>query len=319
METRIAETVEPDEFRTALEPLVTFLRGFTQAVRAVTERHGRNPLADSPAMRELADDADYGKRSGWDGPITNTHAMGGLTLTAANDYVRSFAEVLAAEKPPIYGHLVLARAALEASVVCAWLNEDGIARDERVKRGFSEYLYSAVEEERLELQDNSTAVDDLSAHVAALGWRVDDRNGKQWKHDSRGNPKVDGVGRPSTGPAITRLLVDNPDSKLGKMQWSRLSAVTHVTFFGLRWAFVGQGGASGYVATTHVGTDLHAVYLQALCIVKALRQAATARVTLMGWADEEWQGAVSDAVGHETALVQACKSDSKTADDDADV
>jgi hypothetical protein len=144
----MTETVDPDEFRTALAPLVTFLRGFTEAVRAATQRHGRNPHADSPAMRELADDADYGTRSGWNGPIMNTHAMGGLTVTAANDYVRAFAEVLAAEKPPLYGHLVLARAALEASVVCAWLNEDGVARDERVKRGFSEYLYSAVEEER---------------------------------------------------------------------------------------------------------------------------------------------------------------------------
>jgi hypothetical protein len=314
----MAETVDPDEFRTALAPLVTFLRGFTEAVRAVTERHGRYPLADSPAMRELADDADYGKRSGWDGPITNTHAMGGLTLTAANDYVRAFGEVLAAGKPPIYGHLVLARAALEASVVSAWLNEDGIARDERVKRGFSEYLYSAVEEERLELQDNATAVDDLIAHVAELGWSVDDRHGKQWKHDSRGNPKVDGVSRPSTGPAITHLLVDNSDSKLGKMQWSRLSAVTHVTFFGLRWAFVGQDPASGYVATTHVGTDLHAVYVQELCIVKALRQAATARVTLMGWLDDEWQGAVSNAEQHELALVQAYQSAGTGADDDAD-
>ena len=314
----MTETVDPDEFRTALAPLVTFLRGFTEAIRTATQRHGGNPFADSPAMRELADDLDYAMRSGWHGPITNTHAMGGLTLTAANDYVRAFAEVLAAEKPPLYGHLVLARAALEASVVCAWLNEDAVARDERVKRGFSEYLYSAVEEERLELQDDSTAVDDLIAHAAALGWRVADRNGKDWKHDSRGNPDVDGVSRPSTGPAITRLLVGNPDNKLGKMQWSRLSAVTHVTFFGLRWAFVGQGAASGYVATTYIGTDLHAVYLQALCIVKALRQAATARVTLMGWADDEWNGAARDAVQHELALVEAYQSGRSQTDAGAD-
>jgi hypothetical protein len=313
-----AETVGPDEFRNALAPLVTFLREFTGAIHAVGERHGRNPWAESPATKELADDADYGARCGWDGPITNTHAMGGLTLTAATDYVRSFAEVLAADRPPTYGHLVLARAALESSVVCVWLNEDGIARDERVKRGLSEYIYAVVEEERLGLQDDTTVVVDLIAHAAALGWGVTDRNDKTWTHKSRGNPKIDGVSRPSTGPAITRLLVDNAQAKIGKMEWSRLSAVTHVTFFGLRWAFMGHSSSSGYVASTHVGTDLHAVYLQAFCIIKALRQAATARFALMGWADDEWHGIVSNAVQHEIALVQAYTTGSARAEDDAD-
>ena len=314
-----AETVGPDEFRDALAPLVTFLRVFTEAINAVGDRHGRTPWAESPAMRELADDTDYGVRSGWDGPITNTHAMGGLTLTAATDYVRSFAAVLAAEKPPTYGHLVLARAALESSVVYAWLNEDGIARDERVKRGLSEYIYAAVEEERLELQGDTTVVVDLIAHAAALGCGVIDRNNKPWTHKSRGTPRVDGVARPSTGPAITRLLVDDAQAKIGKMQWSRLSAVTHVTFFGLWWAFMGGGSSRGYVASTHIGTDLHAVYMQAFCIIKAVRQAASARFALMGWADDVWHGVVSNAVQHAIALVQAYTTGSVSTDDDAGV
>lgn len=299
------ETVGPDEFRTALVPLVTFLRGFTTAVHAVSDRHGSNPWTDSPAMTELADDTHYAARSGWDGPITNTHAMGGLTLMAAEDYVRSFAEALASERPPVYGHLVLARAALESSVVCAWLNEDGIARDERVKRGLSEYIYAAVEEERLGLQDDTTVVDDFIAHAAALGWGVTDHNGKTWRHNSRGNPGVDGVSRPPTARGIRDLLVGSEESRIGRMLWSRLSAVAHVTYFGLRWAFVDEERRGGNVATVQIGTDLHTVYRQALCISKALRQAANTRFVFMGWLDGEWNGVAQDAQRHEVALLEA--------------
>jgi hypothetical protein len=57
--------------------------------------------------------------------------------------------------PPIYGHLVVVRSALESSVVCWWLSEPGIARDQRIKRGMSEYLYTATEEGRLKIQDDA--------------------------------------------------------------------------------------------------------------------------------------------------------------------
>jgi hypothetical protein len=61
---------------------------------------------------------------------------------------------------PTYGHLVVARAALESSGVSWWLGEDGIARDDRVNRGLSEFLYSATEVGWLEIQND-----------AAKGWR----------------------------------------------------------------------------------------------------------------------------------------------------
>lgn len=311
-----ARTVGPDEFREALAPLVAFLRRLTDAVDEVETRHGRDPWEASPAMKELGDEPHYAARSSWDGPITDTLAMGGLTLRAANDYVRTFAEALAADRPPIYGHLVVARAALESSVVSAWLNEDGIARDERVKRGLSEYTYAAVEEERLGLRDDTAMVDGWIARAAALERHVTDHNGNAWSHKSRGKPVVDGVGRPSTAAALTRLLAANDEASIGKLLWSRLSAVAHVTYFGLRWAFMGEDKSTGYVATVQIGTDLQAVYRQALCIVKALRQAASARFTFMGWLDEKWNAVARDAVQHELALLQASKPAPAATDDE---
>jgi hypothetical protein len=216
--------------------MVSDIHGFTVAVGEVGFRQGRVQSADSPAMREVADEPRYVKRSGWTGPLTDTHALGGLTLHAATDYVRTFAESFAGESVPTYGHLVVARAALESSGVSWWLSEDGIARDDRVKRGLSEFLYSATEVGWLGLQDDAgKRVDEWIARAASLDWAATDRNGKPWSlAKSRGKPLIDGVGRPSVPDSITRLLVSDEEARIGKLLWSRLSAVSHVTFFGVQ-------------------------------------------------------------------------------------
>jgi hypothetical protein len=40
------------------------------------------------------------------------------------------------------------------------------------------------------------------------------------------------------------LLVSDEASRIGKLQWSRLSAVSHVTWFGLRSALMLDDGAA---------------------------------------------------------------------------
>jgi hypothetical protein len=305
-----ARTVDPDAFREALAPIVAAMRDFTVAVDEVGPRHGNVAWEDSPAMREIGDEAEYAERSSWTGPITDAHALGELTLRAAADYVRTFAEAFTAERLPIYGHLVLARSALESCVISWWLSEPGIARDERVKRGLSEYLYSATEEGWLELQEDAgDRVDQWIARGASLGWVATDYNGKPWSlANSRGKPFVDGVSRPPIPAGITRLLVSDEASRIGKLQWSRLSAVSHVTWFGLRSALMLDDGGANIatgLTTVPVGTDSSAVSVQALCVIKALRQAATARFTLMGWQDDDWNTASRLAEQHELALLRA--------------
>ena len=142
-------------------------------------------------MRELADEAGYKERCSWTGPITETHMLGGLTLQAAGDYVRTFAESFSTESIPMYGHLVVAGSALESSVVSWWLSEADIARDERVKRGLSEFLYSASEVFRLKIRaDGGERVKDCTAHATELGWAATDYDGKPWRPRSRGGPRV---------------------------------------------------------------------------------------------------------------------------------
>jgi len=286
------------------------LRDFAVAVDEVGPRHKNLAWEDSPAMREIADEQRYAQRSSWAQPIGDTHSLGEATLRAAADYVRTFADAFTAARPPLYGHLVVARAALESSVVSWWLNEPDIARDERVKRGLSEHLYSATEEGWLELQDDAAEhVDEWVARAASLGWVATDHNRKPWSlAKSRGKPLVDGVGRPSPRTGIARLLVDDDARKIGELEWSRLSAVAHVTWFGLREALTFDEStpnlATG-LSTVPVGTDSVAVGLQGFCVLRALRRAATARVGLMGWQDAEWSAACGRAEEFEGGMLRA--------------
>jgi hypothetical protein len=298
-----------------MTPIVTGMLEFTTAVNAVTPRHGDVAWAGSFAMAEISDEPGYSNRSGWDTPFGDTHLLGALTLRAATDYVRLFAEAFNAGEMPLYGHLVLARAALEASVVCWWLSEPGIARDERLKRGLSEYVYSAVEEQRLKLaKDAWEHVEAVIERAQRLGWKATDFDADGWKKKSRGTPRVDGVTRPSVPATIARLLTDDESSKIGKVQWSRLSAVVHVTYLGLQSAMLVKDSAPSPVsgqARVPVGTDATSVYLQAVCVLKALRRAADARYELMGWRDEEWSEAAIAAERLERHLLDAVKPDLK--------
>jgi hypothetical protein len=100
-------------------------------------------------------------------------------------------------------------------------------------------------------------------------------------------------------------LVSDAESKIGKWLWSRLSAVAHVTFFGLQAAMLLGDSKPSVVpglASVPVGTDASSVALQAFCIVRALRKAATAHFALMGWEDDQWKAARDQAEQTELKL-----------------
>jgi Thiamine pyrophosphate enzyme, C-terminal TPP binding domain len=243
-------------FRKALKPMVDATRSLTDAI--TTRRSARTqPDAGSLAMREIQDDASYGARSGLDHPFTVIHSLGGLTLLAATDHVRVYGDAFGENGNgamiSTHAHLVVARAALEASVVSAWLNEPGVARDERMRRGLSEFIYSAVEQQRVRYQPGGWArAREWIEHATNLGWLVTDWEGNTWGRDTRGDPQVDGVMRPGMPVGVRDLVVGDEASKIGKLEWSRLSAVSHATWVahrlslngGRRWIISGAQVAS---------------------------------------------------------------------------
>jgi hypothetical protein len=291
-----------DEFQATMAPTVAVLRGLCEAINTVAPRHGRLPSHDSKAMTELAAEAKDYSTGWWQRPVADTHSQGGMALFAATDFAMTFASCMSANPVPVYGHLVVARSCLEASVVAQWLNEPAIAPDERVRRGLCEQIYSALELKRLNSEDAqvmSDRVDSWENEASHWGWAVS---------HARGKPAVDSTRRPSVPSAIDLLLMgqqrENP--RLGQAQWSLLSAVSHVTWYGLAQSLaVASTETSFGPPLVDIGTSSSSVRAQAVCVLKSVRAAASSRFELMGWADAEWCDAANRSEAHEVQLVRS--------------
>jgi hypothetical protein len=273
------------------------MREFCTAVEAVTDRHGHIPDTASTGMRELAVEARYREQSTWQNPITDTHMFGAMTLRAAADYMRSFAQLFDTEEPPVYGHVVVARAAFESASVSSWLNDAHIGVPERIRRGLCEQLYSAREVHDLGITpDSLDRVDEWVAVATSFGWTA-----------KRSSSKIAGSGRPSVSEGIVRAADSGEQSRIGDLLYCRTAAVSHVTWFGLQTGLDIAGAEvdpvrrSGKVA---IGTDTARVGPLCFYMSRAVRAAASSRVELMGWTDTEWRSAVDEHAALELDLAR---------------
>ena len=147
-------------------------------------------------------------------------------------------------------------------------------------------------------EESSARLAEWQAVAGSFGWSVDVRGSK---------PIVDGTKRPRISDGITRLVTVE-GSPIGDLLFSRLSAAAHVTWFGLQWAFDFSAAARderSRLANVPFGTDGAMVSALAFYSVRALRSAATTRVTFMGWRDVEWEKASRRAIALEDELCQA--------------
>ena len=220
-----------------------------------------------------------------------------MILFAAIDYAHTFASSLAADRTPVYGHLVVARSLLESAVIASWLNKPDVESDERVRRGFCEQIYNAWELVRLGIEeDTNERVTRWMAVAEAFEWDVKKNNGK---------PTVGNTSWPSIPRGVDEL-VGTLGGRLGRAQWSYLSAVSHGTWYGLRQAVASEPVETAFGAPlADFGTKLTDVWSQAICVTRALRGAAHARFILMGWIDDEWREACRLSEAHENSLLVA--------------
>ena len=295
----MSEPVSPDAFRDWIAPHVSAVRVFTEEIDAVAARHGDLPSAASGAMSERAEEQNFCTRSKWEHPVADTHMFGAATLRAATDYVRGIAELFASDHPPLYAHLTLARAALESAVVSAWLSQPGVSTLERIKRGLCELLYSANEVSVLQVDAKGIENVEFWKEVGgAFGWTID---------NSRTKPIIDGVRRPRISAGVVELSGSVTDARVGDLLYSRLSAVDHVTWFGLFSAFdasAAKRDARAGTATVPITVDGAQVSAYLYYVIKVLHAAATAQFTLMGWRDEPWANTSTGAETLEGRLLE---------------
>jgi len=295
-------TVDDPTFQAGMADTVKALRGLCTAITDAGARHGHQPSANSRAMWDVATQASqkYETRSEWPTPLQDTQTFAGMTLLAASDYGHCYASLFTGDRAPVFGHLGMARGVLEASVVTAWLSEPGIETIDRIKRGLCEQMYSTSELDRLKIPDNGANADRVERwkRVAdAFGWGV------AW---NRTKPVIDGESRPNIPDGIDALVLDESKGTLGRVQWSYLSSVLHVTWYGLRQAIIEDPPDNPLLGPSlaGVGTESKSVNSQSLCLLLALRRAATKRMIYMGWVDDEWQEACRQSAAHELALLK---------------
>ncbi len=291
-----ARTVSAEEFRQAMTPTIKALSGFATVV---TDLGARPAVPNSPALRELEAEPELRARSDWINPIGDSHLFGAMTLRSAADHLTAFAELFDAARPPLYAHLTVARTAMEHSALAAWLSDPRIGPEERAKRGMCERLYSAKTAARAIGSDEPDATlmqYELDAHH--LGWKT--------HFDEADRPTVDNTSWPSIPESIAVLLGIQDEAGARNALWRRLTAVTHGAWWGLEWALMTDAATPSTPGHAHVplGTDSVKVAMPAVGLLRVIREAATTRFTLTGWAGSaEWRAASHDSVVLEQSLL----------------
>jgi len=207
--------------------------------------------------------------------------------------LRAYAALFDTDRPPVYGHLVLVRAVVEASVVSAWLNDASIGVEERVRRGLVERIHSARQQQRIkDFRPKGKQVEnDMKTVAHVFGWPLH-------LGDSTADIEVAGTRRPSPGPEATKVLVDIAGSTLGQTLWSYQSDIMHSAWYALAQAVLAPPqGQPGLLTPTRAGfgTDSRGVNAQTVCALRLILHAANERVVLMGWQMPEWTAAAERA------------------------
>ena len=303
--------VEQPEFVARMKPTVDALNNLCATIETASERNGHWPAVStrSRAMDEIEEEGQLRLASGsqWQDPVRAAHSIGGMTMAAATDYGRSYAQLFCGMRAPVFGHLVLVRAALESSVVTFWLSDGQISAEERARRGLSEELSSAWEVWRLGppfRERGNEALRRIQGIARAMGWSITDPRGDPWTKRSRARPSIQGTARPGSAQGIADLILGTGGGGIGKVLWSQLSATMHATNYSLMQSIVeAPSGPEIRPTVAKIGTESNSVGVQSLCVLRAIRIAGEARLKLMGWMDGEWNRAALAAEQHERALV----------------
>jgi hypothetical protein len=281
------------EYHRRIQTGLDHLRAIATTHMDVVQKSGWMARAESPAMSDISLSADFTESPGWSDPITDIGTFIGLNLLASSEISLSFVERLEDDAACAFTHLILSRTSLEASANAYWLAEPGLTYTDRIKRGLWYRLHSVREELRATPEQRPLHL----KRMKALG-AVATHYG--WVANSTNNDAVfrDGFHRPSMKSQLNAILTGEGDHTIGQALWSYLSAVTHLTWYGIRETIIPPYPTNiGTIEVTVVGVGSDSRFVNTLttCLTKMFAAAATAHLQYMGWeSDDDWI-AVRDA------------------------
>lgn len=263
------------------------------------------PSTESPGMRDLARSREIGEHPGWSDPLTDVASMVGLLLLAGTEVSISYADRLVAERTSAFTHLVLSRTCIEASANAHWLSEPHLDVRDRIKRGLWYRAHSLREEPRAIASREKV----VAEHFARL---QECASHYGWTLNSRNNDRVfgDGFRRPNMRDMISQMLVGEDSRDVGRALWGYLSAVTHLTWYGIRETLIPpfpSGEDPLRPTLVGVGSSSDFVNTLTVCLTLMFAKAATAHLEYMGWENRNpsWTAIRDDAVNWATSVIAA--------------
>lgn len=294
--------VDDDDFIAAVADTSDVLAGLARAYLEASQRVGHAAAADSPAMAELAAELRY-VNDRWRDPIREAHAVGGMLTLAGCDHLRSYAHLFSSPPTPVYTHLVVARAALEAFGWARWLSDRQINVETRVKRGRIIQLADALQRKRYQhepIKDEGRAIIRRVREGAPDEWLPIICNDR--------NIEIGGETAPTARDVIGAVLGAKPTAadELSASLWTMLSGVAHASRGALLMSMeIAPPSSSLAPPVAATITTASTVHLIGVVIARAGINACDERLTLMGWVDDSWRSAVNRADSHIHAVMEA--------------
>lgn len=284
-------TVDNEAFVRSVSATVAAIAALADAYLAVPARFGYTATVDSPATAEEAAGRRFANDD-WVDPASEAHTSSGFVTFAGIDHLRSYAHLFSSPPIPVYSHLVVARAGLEALGWGRWLADEAIGVERRIKRERVYQLGDALQRKRFPAPE-------MQAHGASMIERVRRGAPPSWVIVCNSR-RVVVAGEESPAPktligAVLSAGGPTPD-QLGAALWSMLSGTTHATRYALIDAMTFAGKSSSLAPRlAGLATTSTTVELIGAALLRSALSAGGARLRLMGWVDDEWTAAVADA------------------------
>lgn len=282
----------PDEDQRLLDylrPLCDVMLELVDGAQELGGEHGL-PAADSMAVAEIAEEPKYINEH-WTGPVRGAHTTAGIVRFAAGDHVRSFARLFLDQPVPVFSHLVLARASLDACGNAYWLSDTKAGVEGRIQRYQVHRMLNAKELKKSPLTapkaKGKEALDLVVNGANLLGWGA-----------TKGNPRV-GITEEVAPKKLMRAVL-NDDRTFGEDQlgnsellWWYLSGATHSAMWALMQsvdATSGDTDATGEPLAA-IFTNGESVVTMGLTVARAYEATIVEHAALFGWGSNRWTAA----------------------------
>jgi hypothetical protein len=291
---------ETDEkFEVHIAPSRDALNRLIDVSRALADKRGRLPDANSQGMAERAEGMKYGGDPPWDRePAAWTQELANVVIYGGEDQAKGLIRLLEHEITPVYAHIVLARAALEHAAKAFWLLDSRIGVKLRTARGVNERLHTLAETARLPLPDDERE-------------RAKERRSEMWEQAHvHGFVKVRPPGgqgpwtlderTPSQTELVKKLFASGDDRSLGAVLYGYYSGVAHGSIFGLSQSLSRDlpEDTPGSLRETQAAiyTSSSAVVTVITGVILGLGNAYKRRNEFFGWNSSAWNEAYAAAL-----------------------